>query len=142
MTLFDYVETYFPVLASWSIGCAGAHSILQTVKMARRECGARRVPDIVLRALAGVLSGGITSIVAYRLFGMDIEKAMTHGWLVAILYPVLMAIIMAQTAKYFPEIHRRLSIATRRPGDKPATPDAPPAPPKDDPNDQTVERYF
>lgn len=142
MTLADYIETYFPVLASWSIGCAGAHSLIQTIKMARRECGARRVPDIVLRILAGAFSGGITTVVAYRLFSIDIEQSVTHGALVAILYPVLMAIMMAQTAKYFPEIHRRLSIATRRPGDKPATPDAPPAQPKDDPNDQTVERYF
>jgi hypothetical protein len=147
VTLGDYIETYFPVLASWSIGCAGAHSLIQTIKMARRECGARRVPDIVLRVLAGAFSGGITTVVAYRLFGIDIEQAVTHGALVAILYPVLMAGLMASASKYFPELHRRLSIPTRRPADRPdpvpvAAPSQQPAAPAHDPHDDTVERYF
>jgi len=149
VTVAQYVDTYFPVLASWAIGCAGAYSLIQTIKMARRECGARRVPDAVLRFLAGALSGGITTVVAYRLFGMLQEQAVTHGLLVAILYPVIMAAVMAQTAKHFPEIHRRLSVPSRRTGDRPAsnnptqaTGSDTPRPPVDDPNDQTVERYF
>jgi hypothetical protein len=149
VTLGQYIETYFPVLASWSIGCAGAHSLIQTIKMARRECGARRVPDIVLRILAGAFSGGITTVVAYRLFSIDIEQSVTHGALVAILYPVLMAGLMASASKYFPELHRRLSIPTRRPSDRPDPVAAPaaapiqPAPaPAHDPHDDTVERYF
>jgi hypothetical protein len=147
MTVGDYIETYFPVLASWSIGCAGAHSLLQTIKMARRECGVRRVPDVLLRLLAGIFSGGITTIVYYRLFAQPIEEAVTHGLLVSILYPVVMAGLMASAARWFPEMHRRLSIPSRRPEDSRNVPDGqpePPAPrqPVNDPHDETVERFF
>ncbi len=145
MTTADYIETYFPILASWAIGCAGAFSLIQTIKMARRECGASRVPNWMVRGLAFLFAGGITTVVGYKIFGMDIEHAITHGWLAAILYPLIMAVFMGAASRWFPELHRRIQVPTRRPGDKPPvgndTP-APPAPRVDDPNDTTVERFF
>lgn len=144
MTAADYIEHYFPILASWSVGCAGAFSLIQTIKMARRECGASRVPNWIVRGLAFLFAGGITTVVGYKVFKMDIEAAITHGWLAAILYPLIMAGFMAAASKWFPELHRRIQVPTRRPGDKPAVGNDTPAPPapKFDPNDTTVERYF
>lgn len=147
MTVADYIETYFPILASWFIGCAGAFSLIQTIKMARRECGARRVPNWLVRLMAFAFAGGITTVVGYKVFRMDIEQAMTHGWLAAILYPLIMAGAMAAAARWFPEMHRRIQVPTRRPGDKPPAADVgtdapPPAPKPYDPNDTTVERFF
>ncbi len=148
MTAADYIETYFPILTSWAVGCAGAFSLIQTIKMARRECGASRVPNWMVRGLAFLFAGGITTVVGYKVFAMDIEAAITHGWLAAILYPLIMAGFMAAASRWFPELHRRIQVPTRRPGDKPAPPadGAPPPAPMPgrphDPNDTTVERFF
>ncbi len=145
MTVADYIEAYFPTLAAASIGCAGAFSLIQTIKMARRECSAPRVPNVAVRGLAFVFSGGITTITGYRLFGIDVEKAFALGLVIAILYPVIMAVIMAMTARYQPEVYRRLQIPTRRPTDRRAdagkSVDEAPKPARD-PHDDTVERFF
>lgn len=146
MTVADYVEAYFPILASWAIGAGGAFSLIQSIKMARRECGARRVPNWLVRLMAFAFSGGITTVVGYKIFRMDIEQAITHGWLAAILYPLIMAAAMAAASRWFPEMHRRIQVPTRRPGDRPSAPvggggETPP-PKTFDPNDTTIERYF
>jgi len=146
MTAADYVEAYFPILASWAVGAGGAFSLIQSIKMARRECGASRVPNWLIRVLAFCFSGGITTVVGYKVFRMDIEQAITHGWLAAILYPLIMAGFMAAAARWFPELYKRIKVPTRRPGDKPPEPPSGEQPPKapkpHDPNDTTIEGYF
>lgn len=119
MTIPEYIDKYFPVLASWAIGCGGAYSLIQTIKLARRECGARRVAHWLLRLMAFLFAGGITTIVAYKLFDMPPDIAVVHGALVGVLYPLLMTAVMAKLKSGYPELYDKLRVPTRRPGDKP-----------------------
>lgn len=115
----QYVREYFPVVASWAIGCGGSYSLIQTIKLARRERGAPRMPHWLIRALAFTFSGGITTLVAYRLFGMPQELALVHGVLVGVLYPVIMTATMSRLKKSDPELYDRLRVPSRRSTDKP-----------------------
>ncbi|MGE3482886.1 MAG: hypothetical protein AB7K73_16030 [Gammaproteobacteria bacterium] len=119
----QYIREYFPVVASVTIGCAGAYSLIQTIKLSRRERGASRMPHWLIRMLAFAFSGGITTLVAYRLFGVAQETAVTYGVLVGVLYPVIMTAVMARLKKVDPDMYDRMRVPSRRATDQPKGPD-------------------
>lgn len=116
------VAGHWTLAVPYAVGCAGAFSVIQSIKLHRRERGARRATALELRLTAAAVSAALTYAVAAWLFGWPTRVAATHAGLCAILYPIAITAIMELARARWPGLYTRLRVperhnAPRRPQD-------------------------
>lgn len=114
MDFSELVREYFPVIVSWLMGCGCAYSVLTSIKLARRDCGAKRMPNWLVRVLAFVFTLMITTLVAYKFFNMPYDVAMTHGLVAGLAYSLIMTVIMYFLQMYSEKLYNRIRVPSRR----------------------------
>lgn len=112
--LEEYIKEYFPVLASWALGCGAAFSMVHTIKLARRDAGAPKPPAWLCRTAAFVIAFGVTAMVALRLFKMPYDVALIHGALIGMMYPVIMTAVMSYAKAHYPAFYDKLRVGDTR----------------------------
>lgn len=115
----------------YTAASAGAHSMIQAVKMARRDVGARRLPTTCLWIMATLFSGTLCAYLGKTLFAFPLDEAIAHGVLCGLLYTTIMAFLYGWLREHKPDVYNRLRVPERRryPGQVVVNPQAP-EPPK------------
>lgn len=97
-----------PAIISWLIGCGAAFSLIQSIKAARRDCRARKLPKSLIRAIAFILAALFSFLPARVFFGMAPEVACLHSILAGTLYPLVIYIVMEWARRKQPALYARL----------------------------------
>lgn len=126
-TVADGLASHWTLAVPYAIGMVGAFSIVQSIKLHRRDLRLRRATALELRLTAAGVSAALTFAVAYWLFLWPAAAAATHAALCAILYPVAITVVMSVAATRWPGLYRRLRVpdaperrkAPRTPGEPP-----------------------
>lgn len=113
-TVLDGLASHWTLAVPYVLGCAGAFSIVQSIKQHRRDRRLRRATALELRLTAAVVSAGITFAVARWLFGWPLAVASTHAALCAVLYPIAITMLMSAAAARWPALYDRLRVPERR----------------------------
>lgn len=99
--LFEWIERAVQTpgvaatLASWIGGALCAMSAVQLAKQERKRQGKQPIPNIQLRMLAFLAASHITFLIAYKLFNVEFDSAVTHGVLSGVLTPWVAAVLVS-----------------------------------------------
>lgn len=121
-TVLDGIASHWTLAVPYALGMLGAFSIVQSIKLHRRDLRLRRATALELRLTAAGVSAALTFAVAAWLFGWPTRVAATHAGLCAILYPIAITAIMELARARWPGLYTRLRVperhnAPRRPQD-------------------------